>query len=197
MADTILLNNQPYHIQEADLSCLIHYGEKSGGSHFSVTMIADLFLSGSKILFITAYPMARENFMKQVAGHEEKVDYVTHADQIDPGKQAIILESGNEELFLDAVNKLPDVEEHVIFIKNMEVFSDAVFDACLGLPKIILSGDLDRCVAKERIVQTKFTTTVLFIQPEISLGYELPILEKYVGYMWSKETKGKVTIGLE
>ncbi len=48
MADKILLNNEDYHIGESDLPCLIHYAPKVGGSHFSVAMVADLFLRGSK-----------------------------------------------------------------------------------------------------------------------------------------------------
>lgn len=53
MADQIFLNNEEYHIGEDDISCLIHYVPKAGESHFSVAMVADLFLSGSKILFLS------------------------------------------------------------------------------------------------------------------------------------------------
>ena len=63
MADTISLNNEVYHIGEDGLPCLIHYAPKTGGSYFSVAMVADLFLRGSKILFLTAYPMAKDNFL--------------------------------------------------------------------------------------------------------------------------------------
>jgi len=73
MADKILLNNEVYHIGEDGLPCLIHYAPKAGGSHFSVTMVADLFLSGSKILFLTAYPMAKDNFFQQIKGHHSDI----------------------------------------------------------------------------------------------------------------------------
>lgn len=127
MADTILLNNEDYHIGEDGLPCLIHYAPKAGGSHFSVSMVADLFLNGSKMLFLTAYPMAKDNFLQQIKGEESKTTFITNESQLNTDAQAIILESGNEELFLKAVEKLDDLNERVVLVKNMEVFSDAVF----------------------------------------------------------------------
>ncbi|MCX6785129.1 MAG: hypothetical protein NTV81_04375 [Candidatus Komeilibacteria bacterium] len=194
MLDQILLNNEEYYITEGGLPCLITYAEKAGGSHFSITMVADLFLRGSRILFLTAYPMAKENFLKQTKGNESKTTYITDANQLNTNSQAIILESGNEKLFLEAVNKLTDINERVVFIKNMEVFSDAVFDVCLKLPKLILSGDIDKCFAKKQISEKLFNTTVIFTKPEVKLTYEPPVLEKYTGYLWSGGAEGLVTV---
>lgn len=138
MADTILLKNEVYHVGEGGLPCLIHYTPKVGGSHFSVAMIADLFFGGSKILFLTAYPMAKDNFMQQIKGEESKTAFITDESQLNTNARAIILESGDEKLFLRVVEKLSDLDERVVFVKNIEVFSDAVFDSCLKLQKIIL-----------------------------------------------------------
>lgn len=197
MADTILLNNEVYHISEDGLPCLIHYAPKAGGSHFSVTMVADLFLSGSKILFLTAYPMAKDNFLQQIKGMESKTAFVTDENQLNTDAQAIILESGNEKLFLKAIEKLGDLSERVVLVKNMEVFSDAVFDSCLKLQKIILSGDVDKCSAKKQISDKAFKTTVLFTKPETSLRVEPPLLEKYTGYLCSDGKEGFVSVQLE
>ena len=197
MADKILLNNEIYHIDENSLPCLITYGEKAGGSQFSVTMIADMFLRGSKILFITAYPMAKDNFLQQIKGSESKIDYITDVDQLNADAQAIILESGNEELYLSAVEKLGDIKDRVVFIKNMEVFSNAVFDSALKLKKIILSGDIDRCSAKKRISEKKYKTIVIFTEPEVSLPVKSPVLEKYSGYLWSDGKEGLVKVKME
>ncbi len=194
MTDQILLNNEVYHITEDGLPCLIHYMPKAGGSHFSVTMIADLFLRGSKILFLTAYPMAKDNFLQQIKGMESKTAFVTNESQLKTDTQVIILESGNEELFLKAIEKLDDINERVVLVKNMEVFSNAVFDSCLKMQKIILSGDIDKCSAKKQIRDKQYETIVLFGNPETPIKVEPPTLEKYTGYLWSDGKEGLVTV---
>lgn len=197
MADTVLLNGEPYHISESDLPCLITYGEKAGGSHFSVTLVADLFLRGSKILFLTAYPMAKDNFLQQIKGSESKTAYITDERELDTNAQAIILESGNEKLFFKAIESLPDLNERVILIKNMEVFSDAVFETGLKLQKIILSGDIDKCTAKKQIAGKQYKTIVIFTKPQTPLPVEPPTLKKYTGYLWSDGREGYVRVKIE
>lgn len=190
MAYPIILNNTVHSVSETELPCLITYCEKVGGSNFSVSFVADLFLQGKKILFLTAYPMAKDNFLEQVKGNEANIAYITDSGQLDQNVQGIILESGNEELFLQAIKKLPDINERIVLIKNMEVFSQAIFDACLNLEKIIFSGNIDTCVAKEQLKNKQFNTTIIFSKPTIDLKIELPILEKYVGYWCGKNETG-------
>ncbi len=197
MKNDILLNNHHVHFNEADLPCLITYGDKTGGSHFSVCLVADLFRQGAKILFLTAYPMARENFMEQIAGEESKVIYVTDAKDLTTDAQVIILESGNESLFFAAVAGLDDLEERVVLVKNMEVFGPTVFHACLPCKKLILSGNLDECLAKEEISKMHFSTTVIFKQPEIVLPHTAPTLEKYTAYLRSPDKEGMVRIDMD
>lgn len=197
MADTLLLNNEVYHIGDDGLPCLIHYAPKVGGSHFSVAMIADLFLRGSKILFFTAYPMAKDDFLQHIKGEESKTAFITDESQLNTDAQAIILESGNEKLFLKVIEKLGDLNERVVLIKNMEVFSDAVIDSCLKLQKIIISGNLDKCSMKKQISDKQYKTIVLFSTSETLLKDEPPVLEKYAGYLWSEEKKGHVSIRMK
>lgn len=194
MTDTMLLNNEVYHLTKDVLPCLIHYVPKAGGSHFSVTMIADLFFQGSKILSFTAYSSAKDNFLQQIKGGELKTAFITDESQLNTDTQAIIIESGNEKLFLSALKKLDDINERVVLVKNMEVFSDAVFDSCLKLQKIILSGNLDECPMKKQISDKQYKTIVLFSKPETTLKVEPPTLEKYTGYLWSNGNEGLVSI---
>lgn len=196
MADKILLNSELYHFSEQDLPCLITYAPKTGGSHFSITMVVDLFLQGSKILFLTAYPMAKENFLEQVGGDNSKIIFIDSILDLEKAKdfQVIILESGNESLFLEVAKVLPDLKERVVLIKNMEVFSEKVFDICMNLEKVILSGDIDTTLDKKRISKKDFKTMIAFSKPEIDLPIEIPTLEKYVGYLSSQNKKGLVTI---
>lgn len=191
----MLLNDEIYRISGDDLPCLITYGEKAGGSQFSVSMIADLFLRGERVLFLTAYPMAKDDFYDQIKGEESKTAFITDEDLLDSKVQAIILESGNEELYLKAVRMLDDIQERIVFIKNMEVFSSAVFDSCLKFSKVILSGDIDKCSDKKRISETEFKTVVAFSKPvDMSLPFALSNLEKYTGYLWSKNKEGLVRL---
>ena len=197
MANEILLNKEVYQFGENDLPCLITYAEKAGGSQFSVSMVADLFLRGSKILFLTAYPMAKENILEQVKGEEAKIDFVTEESQLKSGAQMIILESGNENLFLKAAEKLDDFKNRVVFVKNMEVFGDKSIDICLKQEKLILSGDIDKSSAKEKIIKKQFKTIIVFTKPIVTLPFETPILEKYTGYLWSKEKEGFVSLKID
>jgi len=194
MASEILLNNEIYYPSIEDLPCLITYGEKVGGSHFSISLVANLFFQGFKILILTAYPMARDNFLEQIKGQEAKVVYATNEAEIDSKAQVIILESGNEQLYLRVVENLNDLSERIVLIKNMEVFSEAVLYSCLKLEKVILSGDIDRCLAKEKIITKSYNSIVAFTKPVMMLPFELPVLEKYSGYLWSYKNKGIVTV---
>lgn len=138
--------------------------------------------------------MAKDTFLQQVKGEESKTAFITDESQLNTDAQAIILESGNEKLFLKAVEKLRDLNERIVFVKNMEVFNDAAFDSCLKLQKIILSGDLDKCSAKKQISDRQYKTIVLFSKPETPLKVEPPVLEKYTGYLWSDGKEGLVTV---
>ncbi|MFA6098982.1 MAG: hypothetical protein WCV50_05590 [Patescibacteria group bacterium] len=196
MSDKILLNKEIHIFTENDLPCLITYAEKTGGSHFSITMVVDLFLHGSKILFLTAYPMAKENFLEQIEIDHSKIALVNSPGDLEKAKdsQVIILESGNENLFFDVVKTLPDLQERVVLIKNMEVFTQAVFDVCISMKKIILSGNIDTCIDKERISKKYFKTIIAFSKPDILLPIEIPVLEKYVGYLSNKDESGNVIV---
>jgi len=196
MADKILLNNKIYNINQDCLPCLITYNDKTGGSHFSVTMIANLFLSGLKILFFSAFSMAKDNFLNQAKDKKSNIKYITTVKELQKNrqKQAIILESGNEKLFYKAIKTLGDIHDRIVFIKNIETLSSRVLNESLTLQKIILSGDVDKCAAKKQISGKKFKTIVIFSKPRILLPVKPPILEKYTGYLWSDNKGGIVTV---
>ena len=196
MPHKILLNGEEHKINKDDLPCLVVYPEKSGGSQLSISLVADLFLRGEKILFITAFPAGKDNFIEQTKDKEEKISYVTDAAGLDPEAQAIVLESGNEKLLLDALDKLDDVDERIIFIKNIETFNDEVFDRCLKKKNIILSGDLDKCSAKNQIAKTKYKTIIAFSKPAIPLPITLPALEKFIGYLRSEDKEGFIKVAM-
>jgi hypothetical protein len=196
MPHKILLNGAEYKIKKDSLPCLITYREKEGGSQLSISLIADLFLAGEKILFITAFPAGKDNFIEQAKDKEEKISYVTDAAGFNQKAAAIILESGNEKLLLDALDKLDDINERIVFIKNIETFSNKVFDRCLKIKNIILSGDLDKSSAKDQIAKNKFKTIIAFSKPAIPLPITLPTLKKFTGYLQSESEAGFIKVAM-
>ncbi len=196
MTDKILLNKQPFEISEDDLPCLITYGGHMGGSQLSIGLVVSLFLQGSKILFLTAYPMAKENFLNQINFDQSKICFIDNISDLGKAakNQVIILESGNEPLFLEAIKFLPDLSERVVLVKNIEVFSEKFLNECFGLEKIILSGDIDICVAKDKILKKKLKTIIAFNQPKTSISLMVPILDKWTGYLKNENKSGIIEI---
>jgi len=192
----IILNNELYQVKEKDLPFLIIYGEKSGGSHFTITLVVDLFLSGSKILFFTAFSMAKDNFLEQIGSDHSKVAFINSVEDIKNYKdnQVLILESGNENLFIEAISILQDLNERVVLVKNIEAFSRDIFNNCLDLKNVVLSGNIDICIAKEQILKKSFKSIVVFTKPEISLPIEVPILEKWTGYLSGQDNMGVIKV---
>lgn len=196
MIDKINLNDKEFVPTEALLPSLIHYLEKSGGSHYSVTMVAHLFNTGSKILFFTAYPMARENFMEQVGIDENKIAYVKTEEELklNKDKQCIILDSGNQELLNFALDNLADINERVILVKNIEKFENEIILKVLAFNKVILSGHIVECDLKDEISKKSYNSVVLFnALDSISVG-EIPSLKKYAAYFWTKDFQGVTKI---
>jgi hypothetical protein len=158
----------------------------------SISLVADMFLRGEKILLITAFPPGKANFLEQIKGSEEKISYITNIDQLESMAQAIILESGNEKLLIEAINTLPDIGERIIFIKNIETFSIEVFKKLFGYQKTILSGDIDRCVDKEMTINNKFASIIAFSQPKTPIPFMVPPLDKYIGFYHSPNKDGLI-----
>lgn len=196
MLDKILLNWQPYNITGNDLPTLVTYDKHMGGSHLSIVLIADLFLKGSKILFLTAYPMAKDNFINQIGENNLNVSFVDSTEGLEESinSQAIIIESGNATLFLNAIKNLPDLDERIIFIKNIEIFSEEVYDACIGFEKLIISGNIDECNFNEKIPNHTFKTLIAFNQPKTDIHIQVPPLEKWSSYLSTESKNGILTI---
>lgn len=196
MAYKILLNNKEFHFNEDGLPCLVHYKEKQGGSHFTITLVADLFLQGSKILFLTAYPMGKDNFFVQTKGMESKIFFAENKEMLTEAQnyQAIILKSGDGDLYLEALKTLTDLSERVVLVKNFEIFNQNILESSINLEKIILSGDIDGSVAKKQISDKLFKAIITFSEPETTLSFKTPALDKYVGYLKTADREGFVKL---
>ena len=79
----------------------------------------------------------------------------------------------------------------------MEVFSEAVLDISLTFEKVILSGNIDACIAKEKIAKKNFKTLIAFNQPEIEIPLTVPTLEKYASLLSSNTENGILAVKKE
>ncbi|MGH7245834.1 MAG: hypothetical protein ACREGI_02785, partial [Candidatus Levyibacteriota bacterium] len=91
---------------------------------------------------------------------------------------------------------LPDRDERIILIKNIDEFSKNLFSIIASRKKIILSGNIDECSFKNFLLKKAFRTKILFSKPHTNMGFSLPKIDKYQGYMHAKKTNGFVQVGL-
>ena len=133
----ILVNNRKTDFSNDDFPMLISGACKTGTSFFSVCLLADLLTSGKKVLLFSAYPAAKEAFREQIASNQEN---------------AFIIESGEEQVFIDTIKEVPDLHERIILIKNIENYSEKIFNAVKDLKLVIFSGDLDKCSFYDKLI---------------------------------------------
>ena len=97
----------------------------------------------------------------------------------------------------DLIKKLEDINERVVLVKNIEAFGGRVFDACLNLDRLVLSGHIDKCVSKNEIMRKNYNSIVVFTKPEISIPVEVPELEKWCGYLSNGNQNGIIKVEME
>jgi hypothetical protein len=184
MVRKLLLNNRELKFKEKDLPCLIHGLPHAGSSLFTISLIADLYTQGEKILFLSGYPMAREEFSTQTS-------YKDEPDIAD--RRVIFVSREDKDLFIKLANGLPDIKERIVLIKNIDLFGEEVFTPVKDLGKLVLSGNIDECSWRESIAKIDFRTKIFFSGSN-SLKIETPKLNKYEGFFQGKNAEGTVKI---
>jgi len=174
MLNKIFLDNNEFHFTESELPLLIHGEEPVGASLFTMSVLATLCSQGAKVVALTGYPYAREEFIKQT-GTEENAQFFTKE---------------KTEEFLEFVSKTSDISDYVILLKNIEFYSRQVFNAVKNLKNLILSGDVNKCSFKEELSQYSFNTKIYFSQ----LTEPLPELQKYESFMVSEKQSGVLSL---
>lgn len=174
MLKKVLLDGKEFHFTRPDLPILIHGEEHVGASLFTVSVLADLYAQGSKIIALTGYPMARDAFVEQT-GSEENMQFFTKE---------------KTEEFLNFISKMPDIDDAIVLVKNIEFFSEEVFNTVKNLNNLIISGDVNKCSFKEKILQKSFNTSIYFSP----LNEALPELQEYEGYFVSQNNTGRVLL---
>jgi hypothetical protein len=88
------------------------------------------------------------------------------------------------------VKSINDIDNYVIFVKNIEEYDKSIIEVIWDNKKIFLSGSIDECKFKEDIAKKDWTSKIIFTKPEIDLQIEMPNLEKYESYLCSDNFGG-------
>lgn len=180
---------------DEDLPLVIHGAPKTGASHFSLSVVADLFAQGRKILLFTAFPAAREDFLAQTAELGRTSFDIVDASQIPAAAaDAVIVKSGVIALFLETLKRLPDLAERIVFIKNVEaVLTSEIVELVRSHSRLVLSGDFDATSLGAEVVRAVRPKTRILLSPSAALAVPFPALEKYVG-IFAGRMSGTVTL---
>jgi len=170
------IDGKTLELEEKDLPMLIHGEDHAGASFYTISLIANLFLAGSKILVLCGYPMAEEQFRKQVGDFKGEINFYT--------KEKVLG-------FKNRVSSIENIDEYVVLLKNVELFDKEIIDFVLNKKKFIISGDFNKCAFKNSVLEKQFKTKIFF--SPIS-GIEIPMLEKYEGFFISDSLKGIIKV---
>lgn len=175
----VILNNQKINFESCDFPILISGAEKTGSSFFSICLTAELLKNGYKVLFLSAYPMAKDDFKKQVGTKVEN---------------SIIVESGEENDLIKAIKDIPDLRERIVLLKNIDVYSNKIFNILEDLQLVIFSGDLDKCTFVNSLVHKNFPTKIFF-SSSVKYPYSIaPNLNKFCGEVVSADHGGIISL---
>lgn len=173
----ILLNGKAYKVSETNLPLLIHGKDGLGASFFTITLTANLLHSGSKVIFLCGYTKAHEELLRQIPDISKENFLLYTKDQI--------------EEFSKAISQTKSESERVVVVKNIELFPEDLFDQISSYQKIIISGDINMCKYKEKIMGKHYDGIILFSDlNEIAL----PPLEKHQAYLTSAPEEGIITL---
>ncbi len=175
----VLLNDIKVNFSLNDLPILVSGAEKTGSSFFTVCLLANLLKSGHKVMLFSAHPAAKEEFRNQ-AGSD-----LTNA---------LIVNSEKEEDFINTIKNTSDLAERVVLIKNIDSYSQKVFEAVKDLNLVIFSGDLDKCQFSDDLLKMNFVSKIFFSYSEKNPIEELISLPKYSGLIVSEKYNGVIKL---
>lgn len=189
MPNKITLDNKPFKFTESFLPCLITWADKSWASFFSICLISNLIQQWSETIFFTAFPMAKEELLNQI--WNEKLYEINKKSDIRtiPNDKSIIIQSWNERLFQQTIENIKNLNEYIIFIKNIEEYDESILEWIPENQKIILSWNLDNCKFKDKILNRKRESKIIFTVPKDS-NIQIPKLEKYESYILKQKING-------
>ena len=175
----ILLDDKKIDFSLNDLPILISGAEKTGSSFFTICLLANLVKSGYKVILFSAHLAAKEEFRNQVAADVDK---------------AIIIESESEDEFIKIIKTIPDLSERVVLIKNIDSYTQKLFNAINDLKLVIFSGDLDKCQFADNLINLNFASKIFFSFSEKCPVEGLKEIPKYFGKIVGEKYNGVIKL---
>ncbi len=175
----ISLNDKLIDFSLNDLPVLISGAENTGSSFFTICLLANLLKSGHKVILFSAHPAAKEEFKNQIGGNLAK---------------AIIIDSEKEDDFIEIIKNIPDLLERIVLIKNIDSYSEKLFEAVKDLKFIIFSGDLNKCKFSNSLLKKSFILKIFFSNAELNPIEELRLLPKYSGLIIGEKYNGVIKL---
>lgn len=193
--NVFLLDTDEHNFSEDDLPLLIHGQDGNGASHFSVSVIANFYHQGAKILFTSGFKGARDAFKEQVGENDDAILVENAADVLDAhSKRIIMVPIERYELFKQLLKELPDINERIIYFKNYNLFDQSVFEEVRKHNKCVLQGDLNKVANIAAYKDTPWVTKIYFTQPPIQFDSKIPELPKYSGFFRQGARGGIVSL---
>lgn len=175
----ILLDDKKINFELSDLPILISGTEKTGSSFFTICLLANFLKSGNKVILFSAYPAAKVEFKNQVGTDLSN---------------AIIIDTGNDDDFIKIIKNTPDLSERIVLIKNIDLYSQKLFNAVKDLKLVIFSGDLDKCEFADDLLKKNFSSKIFFSFSEKNPIEELKSLPKYFGKIVGEKYNGTIKL---
>jgi len=190
----LIFNDSVFHLTLQNLPCLIHGTEHSGSSFFSLALISDLVEQGKKIIFFSASEKAQINFL-QLSLNQKNIGKIETVEDIRKQKikQCLLIKQDAVDLFFSTLQKVSDVSDRLIVIKNIEYLPETVFDAIKDFENIILCGNIDRCTYKQKLLKKEFKTKILFSNLD-ALMVNVPPLDQYEAIFLGQSTGGLIHV---
>lgn len=157
-------------LENGSLPMIIHGKEGSGASLYTICLAAKWFTQGNEVLFLCGYPMAEEEFEREVGITHENAKFYT---------------KDNVKQFISAIKSVSD--NTVIFVKNIELFDDNLLSLIDSKHNIAISGDIENSRFKSKLLTKTFTTEIYF--SPLDGKNKLPT-QKYEGCIISGKYKG-------
>lgn len=190
----ITINNQELAVENLTLPVLINGADKSGASFFSVEFISELFLKGNKVLFFSGFEMAKDSFSERVKNSGKHIARAEHFEEGLENSDCIILPDADEVVLVDFIDRLADIQDRILYIKNFDMYSSDTLIKLAGFNKLVCMGDMDKAQPEAKKIQ--FSTKIYFTYPEDLARHNLPELPKYSGYLENSTRNGLLRIAI-
>lgn len=176
----LLINDKEVIFNKEDFPMLINGADKSGASFFIISVLANLSENGEKVLLFSAFDPAKEEFRKQLVNSISE--------------NVLIIESGDEDNIIKELDNIEDLSDRIILFKNIEEYSQNLFEKLKDQELVIFSGDIDKCIFGGKLAEVNFKTKIFFSYPE-KINVENKIdLPKYSGMIISDKYNGIIQL---